>query len=151
MSQNSAKPKQFTYRVNLKWREGRRGVLSSLGKPDIVVAPPPEFKGYVGVWTPEDMLISAVNSCYMLTFLYFINRDEIDLVSFQCDAEGTLESLEGKLQITYVKLSPQISVRMPEQEKAKMDSLMRLSKENCFVSNSIKGKVDIVPDIKYVP
>lgn len=150
MSENSAQPKKYSYRSSLKWLEGRKGVLSGLGKPDITVAPPPEFKGYVGFWTPEDMLTAAVNSCFMLTFLYFVNKEEIDLVSFQCDAEGVLETVEGKLQITEVKLCPQISVRLSEANKAKIETILRRSERNCFVSNSIKGKVEVFPEVKYV-
>lgn len=151
MSENTARSRKFLYRDSLKWLEGRKGVLTSLGKPDIMVAPPPEFKGYVGFWTPEDMLISSVNSCYMMTFLYFINRDAIELLSFQSDAEGELETLDGKLQITQIKLFLQIALKFPETEKAKIESLLKRAEKNCFISNSIKAKVEIFPEVKYVP
>ena len=61
--------KQFTYKTYLRWKEERKGTLSSSGKSDIEVATPPEFRGHPGIWTPEELFIGSVNICIMTTFL----------------------------------------------------------------------------------
>ena len=141
------RPKRYLYRSEIKWEGSRKGSLASLGKPTIQVAPPPEFKGFVGIWTPEDLLVAAVNSCLMLTFLYHINQGEIELVSYESEAEGILEMVEGKLIVSEVKILPRLSVRSPVDEE-KIKTLFRLSKENCFISNSIKARIEIIPELK---
>ena len=55
------KSKTFLYRVHLEWKEARKGVLSSFGKPDIEVATPAEFRGHEGVWTPEDLFVAGLH------------------------------------------------------------------------------------------
>src|SRR2546425_3642932 len=61
--------KSFRYKNALVWKSARRGMVSALGKPSLEVGSPPEFRGEPGIWTPEDLLVGALNSCLMLTFL----------------------------------------------------------------------------------
>ena len=147
MQEAHARPKKYLYRSEIKWEGSRKGSLSSLGKPSIQVSPPPEFKGFVGVWTPEDLLVASVNSCLMMTFLYYVSKGEIDLVTYESEAEGTLEMVESRLIVSEIKILPRIAVRSPVDEE-KIKTLFRLSKEHCFISNSVKAKIEIIPELK---
>lgn len=62
--------KNHEYQVDLNWKEGRIGMLSS---PELEekfeVATPPQFDGGVeGIWSPEHLFVSSVSSCFMTTF-----------------------------------------------------------------------------------
>ncbi len=59
------------YEVDLTWTNDRKGTISSpVLNSSIEVATPPEFpKGIPGIWSPEHLLVAAVNSCYMTTVL----------------------------------------------------------------------------------
>ncbi|MES1225955.1 MAG: OsmC family peroxiredoxin, partial [Bacteroidota bacterium] len=59
------------YEVKLNWESDRKGLMSSpVLNSSIEVATPPEFpKGIHGIWSPEHLLVAAVNSCMMTTFL----------------------------------------------------------------------------------
>lgn len=50
---------------------------------------PPDAHGHAGVLTPEDAFVAAVNTCIMMMFLWACERFKIDLVSYDCHAEGT--------------------------------------------------------------
>ena len=63
--------KVFRYRNDVLWKAGRRGTISGVGKPDLDISSPPEFKGEAGFWTPEDMFLASLNTCVMLTFVAF--------------------------------------------------------------------------------
>ena len=102
--------KSFRYRNDLMWKSGRRGVMSSLGKPELEVGSPPEFRGEPGVWTPEDMYVGALNACLMLTFLAFADRKGLGLVAYETSAEGSLEHVEGRYRITEVAVRPRVVV-----------------------------------------
>ena len=39
--------------------------------------------------TPEDAFVAAVNTCVMMMFIWAVERFKLDLVSYDCDAEGT--------------------------------------------------------------
>ena len=60
--------RKFVYINNVKWAGGKKGILSAEQRPSVEVATPAEFRGHEGVWTPEDFLTAAVNSCIMTTF-----------------------------------------------------------------------------------
>ncbi len=146
MSESKPRPKQYFYKSTINWQGARKGLVTSLGKPDFLVAPPPEFKGYVGFWTPEDLLVAAVNSCLMMTFLFYMEREGLKLLSYLCEAEGILEMVDRKLMVTQVKLIPRISVDS-SCDLEKIETLFKLAEENCFISNSIKAKVEVIPEI----
>ena len=150
MAKAKDQSKKFVYKSSVAWQENKKGILTSLGKPNIPVAPPPEFKGYVGVWTPEDLLVASANSCYLLTFLFYINKENIELITYECEAEGILKLVDKRLAIAEVKLMPRISVRLSNENAEKLNSLLGLSKQHCFIFNSIKAKVEIFPEIKYL-
>src|SRR5215472_14295496 len=61
--------KSFRYKAKTTWASARRGLISAVEKPNIVVGSPPEFKGEPDVWTPEELLVGSLNTCIMLTFL----------------------------------------------------------------------------------
>ena len=49
--------------VSIHWVSGRLTKASVADKQDLQVATPPEFNGGIaGVWSPEDLLVSAVAS-----------------------------------------------------------------------------------------
>jgi len=141
------KYKSFRYRNDLMWKSARRGVMSSLGKPELDVGSPPEFRGEPGVWTPEDMYVGALNACLMLTFLSFADRKDLGLVAYETTAEGLLEHVEGRYRITEVTVQPSVVVKSEVDLEAAREIMSKLE-ENCFISNSITARVKIEPQFR---
>jgi len=129
------------------WKSARRGVMSSLGKPELDVGSPPEFRGEPGVWTPEDMYVGALNACLMLTFLAFADRKDLGLVAYETTAEGLLEHVEGRYRITEVTVQPSVVVKSEVDLEAAREIMSKLE-ENCFISNSITARVKIEPQFR---
>jgi organic hydroperoxide reductase OsmC/OhrA len=140
------KTKTFTYDNSVAWKDLKRGLLGSDGKPDLEVASPPEFKGHPGIWTPEDLLVAAVNTRAMMTFLSNATREKISLLSYEADATGTLEMADGKFRFTRIVLRPRITVaRSEDREKAL--AAFRAAEKNCLVANSLTSSVEGKPEI----
>ncbi|HEU4402919.1 MAG TPA: OsmC family protein [Candidatus Polarisedimenticolia bacterium] len=140
------KPKSFQYDVRVRWSAEKRGVLRAEGRPDLEVASPPEFRGHPGLWTPEHLLVAAVNACTMLTFLSAVARSGIRLISYDCDATGTLEHAEGTFRFTKVVLRPRIIVAGPD-DIDRAHAAFRDAEGSCLVSNSLLTKVESRPEI----
>ena len=140
------KSKRYTYRTAVRWSEQKKGVISSAGKPDVQVATPPEFKGHEGMWSPEDLLVVSVNACVMSTFLAFAERAGLAFAGYESDAEGTLELVDGKFQMTTIVLKPRITVAAGG-DIGKAKELILKAEANCLVSNSIKSRVTVEPNI----
>jgi len=102
--------KVYTYRMAVKWIGQKKGTITCEGKPDIQVATPPEFKGHDGIWSPEDLYVAAANICLMTTFLAVAERAGLAFTSYQCEAEGRLELVDGKFQVTVITLRPHIAL-----------------------------------------
>ena len=101
----------YSYETRVDWTGQKAGVLRAAGLPTIEVAPPPEFRGTEGVWTPEHLFVAAVNSCFMTTFLAIAELSKLEFVSFDCRVVGLLEKLESAgYQITEMTLSPHVVV-----------------------------------------
>jgi len=139
--------KSFRFENDLRWTSGRRATLSATGKPDIETSSPPEFKGEAGLWTPEDLFISSVNLCTLLTFVAHAQTKKLEFVSYESHVEGLIENVEGKYRYTEVTLQPRIEVRSQEDvERAR--TILEDAHKACFVSNSITSTVKLVPEIR---
>ena len=141
--------KVYTYRTSLKWTERKMGMLSSTGKPDVQVSTPPEFKGHEGIWSPEDLFVASVNACVMSTFLALAERAGLAFMSYESDAEGRVELVEGKLQVTSVTLTPRVTVKS-SGDVDKTKELLTKAESNCLISNSVKTHVTMQAAVESV-
>jgi len=139
------------YQVQLNWDTARKGLVSStVLNSTIEVATPPEFpKGIAGVWSPEHLLVAAVNSCLMTTFLAIVENSKLEFVNYTCKADGKLEKVDDKLMISEIALSPVVTINR-EADTNKAARILDLSERACVISNSIKSKIIFQPEVKLV-
>ncbi len=139
--------KTYTYSTRVRWTERKIGSISAAGKPDIQVATPPEFKGHEGIWSPEDLFVASANICLMTTFLAFAERAGLAFTSYESEAEGLLELVEGKFQFTRITLRPTLTVKRNE-DTAKAKEILEKAEANCLISNSMKARVTLEPTVR---
>ena len=141
------KRKSFAYRTAIEWLGNRAGITESEGKPPFRTASPPEFKGEPNVWSPEDLFVAALNACTMTTFASFALKLNLPVASYRCDAEGTLEFVDGGYRFTKVVLRPEIVVAEAaavEQVRKALDD----AHHACLIANSIKAEVVVEAKIR---
>lgn len=136
--------KSFAYRTGLQWADNRAGWLRAEGKPEFRISSPPEFKGEAGVWTPEDLLVAAVEACTMTTFIAFAQKNSLPLVSYQSQAEGLLEFTEGSYRFTKIVLRPAIVVA-EAAAVAPAEKTLHEAHRACLIANSIRAEVVVEP------
>lgn len=137
------------YEVDLNWESDRRGLMSSpVLNDDIVVATPPEFpQGMAGIWSPGHLLVAAVNSCLMTTFLAIAENSKLNFTSFTSRAVGKLEKTSEGYLITEVDLYPKVVIG-GEEDRARTERILQKSEAACLISNSLKSKVVLKPTIE---
>lgn len=137
------------YDVSLQWKQDRVGTLSSSVLPQsIEVATPPEFPmGVPGIWSPEHLLVAAVNSCLMTTFLAIADNSKLVFESFSSKANGKLEMVDGKYMISEITLFPKLIIN-DEQLREKAERILVKSEAACLISNSVKSKIIFEPTIQ---
>ena len=141
-----AVPKAFLYRTTLDNVFGRTGVAHAGEKPELRVASPPEFKGEEGVWTPEDLFVSAIEVCTMLTFTGIAEKRGVKFVRYESSAEGLLEWQDGSYRFTRVVVRPRITVNDRAAIPAVRDVVERAHR-TCLVANSVRSTVIVEPEV----
>ncbi len=137
------------YEVKVNWESDRKGLMSSpVLESNIEVATPPEFpKGMAGIWSPEHLLVAAVNSCLMTTFLAIAENSKFEFEKFESNANGKLERVDGKFMISEIVLSPLLIIHQ-ESDRERALRILDKSEAACLISNSVKSKIIFEPRIE---
>jgi organic hydroperoxide reductase OsmC/OhrA len=109
-----------SYKTTVRWLGGRKGFLSCGNGPAMAFAAPPDAHGEYGVLTPEDAFVAAVNTCIHMMFIWACERFKIDLVSYECEAEGFKQvRLDQTEEFSQVILRPHIVARGSDESRVR--------------------------------
>lgn len=138
------------YTTKVAWTGGHGGELICGNGPKMSYSSPPGLQGRSGVMTPENAFVAALNMCFHLMFIWASQRLKIQLVSYECEAEGrVVELLDRTSTFERIVLRPAI--------KVKANSLNRVGKaldwarKYSLVVNSIRASVIVEPRIQSEP
>jgi organic hydroperoxide reductase OsmC/OhrA len=91
---------------------------------------------------PEEMLIAALSSCHMLTFLDKARRAGFVVSRYRDEAEGVMrKTAEGRIAVTRVALRPRITFEGRQPTDQELDALHHAAHEECFIANSVRTEV----------
>jgi organic hydroperoxide reductase OsmC/OhrA len=147
------------YNTTVSWKGEHWGHIVMGNGPEMDFSAPPDAHGHAGVLTPEDAFVAAVNTCVMMMFIWAAERFKLDLVSYECRAEGTkLIELDRTEIFTHLRLWPVIRVRASESERAAVEKRTRRALQSAqkysLVANSVKSEIIVEPTIEilaYLP
>ena len=106
------------------------------GKPILNVSAAKAFKGDPTLYNPEDLLLSSLVSCHMMSYLYVCAQNGIEVLSYTDNAEATLEVLDnGSGRFIEVRLYPKVIITQKDKV-AEAISLHKKANELCFIANS---------------
>lgn len=105
----------------------------------------PEFKGDAKLVNPEELLVAALSSCHMLTFLAVAAKKRLVVESYEDAAVGSMsKNAKGKLFVSTVVLKPKVSFATPVDE-ATLAQLHHVAHEGCFIASSVITDVRVEP------
>src|SRR5688572_3953317 len=131
--------KNYFYETEVDWTGAKDLKLSGGKQPAIAAGAPPEFNGREENWSPEDLFVASLNSCYVLTLIAIAESSKVALVSCSSTAKGKLEKPPGSgYQITEIVVKPKVVLKSAD-DLSRMPRILEKAKESCFVSNSIKS------------
>jgi organic hydroperoxide reductase OsmC/OhrA len=143
------------YHTTVRWKEEHWGHIEMGNGPEMDFSAPPDAYGHAGVLTPEDAFVASVNTCIMMMFLWAAKRFKLDLISYECRAEGTkLIELDRTEIFTRVSLRPVIRVAAGNETDASVERRIRRALQSAqkysLVANSLKSEIIIEPTIEVV-
>jgi organic hydroperoxide reductase OsmC/OhrA len=115
------------------------------GAESVRASAAPAYKGDAALADPEDLLVAALSSCHMLSFLAIAARKKLAVQSYADEAVGMVEKNEaGKFWIARVVLRP-LTVFSSPVDAATLAEIHHLAHEACFIANSVKTAVTVEP------
>jgi len=136
-----------TYRTKVVWRGGHDGELVCGNGPTMVFSAPPALQGRSGVVTPEDAFLGALNMCFHLMFIWATERLKIQLLSYECEAEGrVVDLLDGTSIVERIILRPVIKVKASSADR--IAKALDWARKYSLIANSIRPPVLIEPTIQ---
>ena len=117
--------------------------------PRIETAPPPEFDGPGGIWSPEVLLCAAIADCFVLSFRGIARAAHFNWVALECRVEGTLERVGNATQFTRFATTARLTLPQGGDEE-KAHQLLGRAERACLIANSLRGErglsVEVVID-----
>ncbi|MBA7603022.1 hypothetical protein ES703_10124 [subsurface metagenome] len=134
------------YSTRVKWVGGHSGELSGSNGAVMPFSAPAALHGESGVLTPEDAFVGSLNACFMLMFIWAVERLKIDLASYACDAVGEVqEFLDRTSTFNRITLRPRIEARSCGERDVKR--ALRLAEKYSLIWQSISSEVLLEPEI----
>jgi organic hydroperoxide reductase OsmC/OhrA len=91
---------------------------------------------------PEEMLVGAINTCHLLTFLHIAREAGFVVTSYRDEAEGVMEKREdGEMWVSRVVLRPQIAYEGRRPTPAESEVMHEKAHHMCFIANSVKTEI----------
>ena len=142
-----------TYHTTVSWKGEHWGHIVMGNGPEMDFSAPPEVEGHPGVLTPEDAFVAAANTCIMMMFIWASERFRLNLLSYECRAEGTkLIELDRTEIFTHLHFWPIIRVSAGDEDPAVVAArtrrALRSAQKYSLVANSVKSEIVIEPQIE---
>ncbi len=141
------------YNTTVSWRGEHWGHILMGNGPEMDFSAPPDALGHPGVFTPEDAFVAAANTCIMMMFIWAAERFKLNLLAYECHAEGTkLIELDRTEIFTQLQLRPIIRIAAGEEDPVVVEARTRRALQSAqkysLVANSIKSEIIIEPKIE---
>jgi organic hydroperoxide reductase OsmC/OhrA len=140
--------KEMQFPVRVRWRGGRLARADAHGKDALEVATPPEFRGgLVGYWSPEDLLVASVASCFALTLAAVAERREAPLLDATVTATGHMSRRDdGRFGFTVIEVDAALETVAGGEEAVR--SAARLAEGSCLIAQALDVPVHVAVDVK---
>ena len=148
------------YKLTTKWN-GNKGTGTSHvseydrshtvtidGKPAIQLTTDNAMYGDRSKLNPEDLLVAALSSCHMLSYLYLCSEAGVVITDYVDNATGIMEeSITGGGHFTEVTLNPVCIVKDESMVELAV-ALHHKAGEICYIASSVNFKVGHKPTCK---
>ncbi|MBN8860861.1 MAG: OsmC family protein [Sphingobacteriales bacterium] len=138
---NDKTSKQIVFDTQLSWLSDKKGRLTA---PEVdsslIVATPKEFGGEGNDWSPEHLLLGAVSSCFMTTYLSFMQKFRCSILQLECPVDGKVELVDGRYKFTEINVYPKIVIA-GEADLEKANLAMEKAHKYCLVGNSLNAAI----------
>ncbi|MEF3329980.1 MULTISPECIES: OsmC family protein [Oceanobacillus] len=129
-----------------KWQGGRNseGYINA-GNLQTKISIPPEMDG-PGIGTnPDEMLLGAAATCYIISLAAMLERAEVPVNTMSITSEGMVDVTNGIFTYEKIIHRPHVTLKKEaaEQQIRLTNKLIEKAEESCMISRAIKGNVQL--------
>ncbi|MGF9663106.1 OsmC family protein [Arthrobacter crystallopoietes] len=148
------------YHVSLQWTGnrgtgtssyrgyGRDHIVRAAGLPDLPGTADPVFHGDKDRWNPEQLLLTALMQCHMLSYLHVAVNHGLLVTEYTDDAEAILHvNRDGSGEMTSATLRPTVTISDPDQSELAR-RLHADANKLCFIARSVNFPVHHQPSVR---
>jgi len=140
------KPLPHRYDVHISARPSGYAELSAEGLPVLRTAPPADFDGPGDAWSPEHLLVAAVQSCFLITFRGIARASKVDFTALEVEAYGTVARVDGATRFTEIVLRPIVTI--PDAtSREQLRQTLEKAEARCLISASLACVTRLEPAI----
>jgi len=153
-----SKGHQHHYKVDVTWTGnqgagtktyqgyGREHEIRIAGKPVLAGSSDPTFRGDASKHNPEDLLVTSLSTCHMLSYLHQAVLAGVVVTAYEDSAEGTMETDAHGGRFLEVVLRPVVTISAAS-DPAKAEAAHEPAHHACFIANSVNFPVRCEPRI----
>lgn len=140
------KPLPHQYSARIAGGPVGYATVSSGGVPDLRTAAPLDFDGPGDAWSPEQLLLAAVEACFLLTFRAVAQASRLEFVSLAVEAEGIVDRVDGVTRFTEIVLRPRVALPAGA-DRIRVQRALEKAERACLVSSSLDTPIRLEPEI----
>ncbi|THD07500.1 peroxiredoxin [Rhodanobacter lindaniclasticus] len=122
----------------------RDHVIRIAGKAELAGSSDPTFRGDATRHNPEDMLVTALSTCHMLSYLHMATVAGVVVTAYTDAAEGTMVTEGDGGRFAEVVLRPVVTISAAS-DPAKAEAAHEVAHHACFIANSVNFPVRCEP------
>lgn len=139
---------EHRFQILAWWSAGRTGIAKSNSAPNAIhFTSPPAFGGLEGRWTPEDLLLCSIASCYIATFSALAETANLDYADLGVEVGGTFRKVDSSYEFTEIVIRPRLTIAK-EQEQERALRLLQSAKARCLVSRALAVEQRFEPTVQ---
>ncbi len=135
------------FKLQASWPGGRNEVgYIEAGNLQTKISIPPEMNG-PGIGTnPDEMLLGAAATCYLITMAAMIERAKLPLEHIELHSVGDVDVTNGIFTYQRITHKPTVVLKKgaTDKEFARLQDIVKQAETSCMISRAIKGNVDLV-------
>lgn len=140
------KPLPHRYDVRLSGAPAGYTALASSGLPELRTAPPADFDGPGDAWSPEQLLLGAVATCFTFTLRSVAQASKVAWRQLELAVEGTVDRSEGVTRFTEIVVRPRLTIPA-DADADRARRVLEKSEKACLVSASLATPMRLEPEI----
>jgi peroxiredoxin-like protein len=136
------------FRVVAWWASGRTGIAKSVSAPNAIhFSSPSALGGVEGRWTPEDLLLCAIASCYTTTFRAVAENSKFEYTDLQVEVEGGISRAETGYSFGEVLIHANLTIPQ-SADQARALKLLHKAEGLCLISRALSVEKRFEPHVQ---